>query len=124
VIFLKEITFVEGYPLRLKWESIEKMVEALGIQSFSEFDRVINIRNIGPVQFRIILWAGLLYKYPEIKQEEVSDIIDKYRDSHGVTELYTLVGKLLIEAGLITPIEKIKRGNDTGEEKTEPLQSS
>lgn len=110
---------MEGYPLRLTWNSIEKMTEALGTPAFSQFDQAININNIGPVQLRIIIWAGLLPKYPELKQEDVSDLIDQYREKHGVSELYILVGNLLIEAGLLG-----KKGSDKGEVKTKQSKNS
>lgn len=47
--------------------------------------------RLGPVEMKILVWAGLLHKYPKLKQEEASDIIDEYMEDHTIEDLSNIV---------------------------------
>jgi hypothetical protein len=107
---LKEIPFIGDYTLRYDWNGYEKMCEALGAETFGDFDLALG--KLGPKTLRLILWAGFLHKFPNLKKEEVSGIIDQFGESNSKADMFPIVMNALKEAGLIAD-----RGNDTGEAK-------
>ena len=109
---IKEVEFVSGYPLRFDWNGIESMTIALDTPAFTDIDRIISKGNFGPVSVRLILWAGLLHKHPDLKKEEVSKLIDAYLENHTLKDLSLTISKALIASGLLGTEST---GADTGE---------
>lgn len=105
----KEVAFLPGYPLRYGWEGLEKLTSALNAEAFEDFEKIVN--KIGPKHIRIILWAGLIHKDPDISTNEVYNLIDTYLENHTMSDLSELIGKALAISGILG-------GSDPGEEKT------
>lgn len=97
---LKEIPFFKEYTIRYDWDAFEKVCGALGIESFLDFDMVL--RKLGPKQLRLMLWAGLLHKFPDIQPSEVGAIISEFMQEKPLAELTTIISKGLEEAGFIS----------------------
>lgn len=111
---LKEVPFFGEYTLRYDWDAYEKICEELNIETFTQFNNALNM--MGPKKLRIMLWAGLLHKFPDLKPEEVSKIIDEYKENNPVGGIPEAVLKGLREAQIIGEI----KGVDTGESPTKP----
>jgi len=106
---LKEIPFWNEYTLRYDWDSYEKLCEALGVESFADFDIVL--RRLGPKQLRILLWAGFLHKFPDMQPGEVGKIMSEFMDGKSIADITTPISEGLKAAGFIA-----ERGNDPGEQ--------
>jgi hypothetical protein len=113
---LKEIPFVGPYTIRYDWDAFEKICESLGIESFADFD--IILRKLGPKQIRLMLWAGLLHKFPNLQPSEVGSIISDFMQEKQLPEITVLISNGLVEAGFIS-----MQGADKGETKVNPKQS-
>ena len=85
------------------------MTEALGAPAFTDLEEVL--QKLGPKQIRLILWAGLLHKFPELSQKDVVGIINEYLEDHDIGELSEVVIKALAEASILGG------GSDQGEVK-------
>lgn len=107
---LKDITFFREYTIRYDWDAFEKVCEALNIESFMDFDIVL--RRLGPKQLRLMLWAGLIHKFPEMQPSEVGTIISEFMQENPLSEVTSIISKGLEEAGFIST-----RGLDKGETK-------
>lgn len=105
------MTFFGDYTLRYNWTAFEKMALALNAPAFSDFDRIM--AKLGPVEIRLIIWAGLLHKFPNIKKDDVSELIEEYLEEHEVPDLTELVMTALTEASVFS------RKSDTGETKAQ-----
>lgn len=106
----KETQFVPEYPLRYEWNAFEALAEALNAHSFADFDNVLNSARVGFKEIRIVIWAGLLHKYPDMKKEDVAELINIYMENHVMSELSGLVGNALSDSEMFK-----KKGVDTGE---------
>lgn len=118
----KEIPFFGDYSLRYGWQGLEALSTALNAPSFSDFDKIIN--ELGPRHLRVILWAGLLHKYPSlgVDSREMFTIMDGYLEEHSLEDLGNIVGQALMASGVIA-----QQGEDKGEDtevKQKPLKQS
>ena len=106
----KEVEFFGDYKLRYGWQGLEALSTALDAPAFADFDKIIN--ELGPKQLRVILWAGLLHKYPDLKSDsqEMFGIMDNYLDTHDMESLGNVVGNALMASGIL---------GDSGEDKGE-----
>lgn len=111
----KDIEFLPDYPIRFDWGGLEALTEALNAPAFVDLDRVLNPKNVGPVQIKLMLWAGLIHRHPELKKEDVPKLIDKFLETNGMIELSARINKALIASGLLGEVGK--PGADTGEVK-------
>jgi|SRR5665647_1024366 len=107
----KEVEFFGDYNLRYGWQGLEALSSALDAPAFSDFDKILN--ELGPTHLRIILWAGLLHKYPSLGREspEMYGIMDEYLEGHSLEDLGNIVGKALMASGIIGQ----PQGEDKGE---------
>jgi hypothetical protein len=98
----REVNFFGDYSLRFNWSAFEKMTSALGASSFSDFDKIMT--KLGPVEIRLIIWAGLQHKFPNIKKENVSDLIDEFMElnDNDMQALTELVMTALTEASVFS----------------------
>lgn len=110
----KDVEFLPDYPIRFDWEGIEALTEALNAPAFVDLDRVLHPKNVGPVQIRLILWAGMIHKHPELQKDDVKKLINQFVEENGMRELSTRINKALIASGLLGDA---KQGADTGEVK-------
>jgi hypothetical protein len=94
----KEIDFFKGFTLRFNWTAFEKMAHALNAPAFSQFDKIM--ANLGPYEIRMILWAGLLHKNPNLKKEDVGELIDEYMETHSMEELTEVIMTALTEGSV------------------------
>jgi len=97
---LKDIPFFKEYTIRYDWDAFEKVCEALNIESFMDFDIVL--RRLGPKQLRLMLWAGLLYKFPTLQPSEVGAIISEFMQENPLSDVTAIISKGLEEAGFIS----------------------
>jgi hypothetical protein len=98
----KDIPFFGDYTLRYGWKGLEALTTELDAPAFSDFDKII--QELGPKHLKVILWAGLIHKFPTLKPEsnEMYDIMDEYLDGHTISELSEIVGQALIASGIIS----------------------
>lgn len=109
----KEIAFFGDYTLRYGWKGLEALTTELNAPAFSDFDKII--QELGPKHLKVILWAGLLHKFPTLKPEsnEMYELMDEYLDGHSIADLSEIVGQALIASGIISTenVEGAKEGN-------------
>lgn len=103
----KEIPFFGGYTLRYGWAGLEALTSALDAPAFTDFEKIVN--QLGPKHLRMILWAGLIHKFPEMTPSDVIPLIDEYLETKDISDLSKLVGEALTASGII------KEGADKGE---------
>jgi hypothetical protein len=115
---VREVEFFGDYTLRYNWNAFEKLAVALGAPAFSDFDKIM--AKLGPTEIRIIIWAGILHKFPNIKKEQVSDIIDEYMETSDINTLTDLVMTALTEASVFG--RKSDKGETAGS-KSKPSKS-
>lgn len=108
----KEVEFIPNYPLRYNWNGIEALTIALDAPAFMDIDRVINPKNLGPVQIKLMLWAGLIHKYPDLQKEKVPELIDIFLETHCMKDLSLVISNALMASGLLG---SNGTGADTGE---------
>jgi len=97
---LKEIPLIGEYALRYDWAGFEAMMEALEAPSFSDFDK--GFSKLGPRSVRMMVWAGLLHKFPLLKKEEVAGIITSYLENNSLESLTAVLNKALLEGNILT----------------------
>ena len=85
------------------------MTEALEAPAFTDLENAL--QKLGPKQIRMILWAGLLHKFPDLSQKDVIPIINEYMEDHDMGQLSEIVIKALTEASILGG------GSDQGEAK-------
>lgn len=110
----KTVDFFGDYKLRYGWEGIEALTTALDAEAFSDFENIVS--KLGPKHLRIIVWAGLIDKYPSLQanSKEMYTIMDDYLEGHDIAALSDIVGKALLASGIISS----GQGDDMGEETT------
>ena len=108
----RTVDFFGDYKLRYGWEGIEALTTALNAEAFSDFENIVS--KLGPKHLRIILWAGLIDKYPSLEpnSKEMYRIMDEYLEDHDIANLSDVVGKALLASGIISSGQP---GDDTGE---------
>jgi hypothetical protein len=111
----KEVKFFGDYNLRYGWQGLEALSTALDAPAFADFDKILN--ELGPAHLRIILWAGLLHKYPTmgVNSPEMFQVMDDYLEDHSLEDLGNVVGQALMASGIIGQQEA-----DKGEEVQKP----
>jgi hypothetical protein len=64
------------------------------------------MNNLGPEQLQILVWAGLLHKFPRLTLAEAEAIIDEYTEEHGLEDLVNVVMRGIQEASVFGRSDK------------------
>jgi len=78
------------YQVLWNWNAISEIETELnrrGLGNWSEFSERLEAGKIGPNDFRILLWGGLLDQHPDITVAEAGEIIDRANREMTMEEL-------------------------------------
>lgn len=101
----RETEFVPEYPLFYTHKGRKKLYELLGVETHKQFMEHVNSmqkgKGIPEDIYTKMLWAGLIWRHPELTLEDVDDIMERYSImGYGLEDLDDKIVDAFVDSGL------------------------